>query len=217
MQASDKEHADSLFVQKKYTQAFKIYDSLYHQSGLQSAQMLMRMAFIKEGLNDYTNAIYYLNRYHELTYDEKAIEKIASLAESHRLKGYTYDDRNFFETLFNRYKTAIMWALLGLALLIFGISMITWLRKRRFAFSSLIAIILLSLAGYAISLLPDFRKTGILTQEALLYQLPSSGSEVLEKAEKGRKVRILDEIDVWYVVALGEGQAYIKNSYVREM
>lgn len=214
--ASSIEHADSLFVQKKYTQAFNIYDSLYNDAGYQSEQMLLKMAFIKEGLNDYTNAIYYLNQYYELSYDEKTIDKISDLAEAHKLKGYKYDDLRFFESLFNRYKSEIMWIVLALAMLFASISLIKYFNNKKPSITSLVMVALLVICGLMINLLPDFRQNGILTENALIYSLPSSGSEVLETAEKGRRVRILDEMGVWKVIAYDEKQGYVKSNLVRK-
>ncbi len=215
-QASDIQHADSLFVQKKYTQAFNIYDSLYNKEGYQSEQMLLKMAFIKEGLNDYTNAIYYLNQYYELTYEDKTLDKISELAEAHKLKGYKYDDVRFFESVFNQYKSEIMWTVLVLAMLITLISLLKYFRNKKVSFSSVIFVVLLSIAGYLINLLPDFRENGIITEKALIYSLPSSGSEVLETAEKGRRVKILDEIGVWKVISYNDKEAYIKSNLIRK-
>lgn len=216
LSASDIERADSLFVQKKYTQAFNIYDSLYHKAGYESEQMLLKMAFIKEGLNDYTNAIYFLNQYYELTYDEKTLDKISELAEAHKLKGYKYDDVRFFESLFNQYKTEIMWSVLALALIITAISLFKFFRNKRVSITSVVFVAILSISGYLINLLPEFRQNGIITENALIYSLPSSGSEVLETAEKGRRVKILDEMGVWKVIVFNEKEAYVKSNLVRK-
>jgi hypothetical protein len=51
--------------------------------------MLLKMAFVKEGLGDYSNALYYLNLYYLKTYDKKVLKKMENLAERyHKLEGY---------------------------------------------------------------------------------------------------------------------------------
>lgn len=217
LNANDLELADSLFAQKKYTQAFEIYDSLYHIEGQISEKMLLRMSFIKEGLNDYTNAIYFLNKYYDISHDPKVIEKIKELAEAHQLKGYQYGDQAFFKRILNEYRFTIAGVLSAIAILLLGRLVFVRIKQNRKSIASLAFLILLSASVYAIFLMPDFDKKGILKDETLVYTLPSSGSEVIEKAEKGRLVEILDEIDVWTVIRNGENVAYVKTGNVRKL
>jgi len=65
----DIELADSLFNQQKYTQSFEIYNRILKTDNLTSPAMLLKMAYIKEGLGDYSNALYYLNLYYLQTHN----------------------------------------------------------------------------------------------------------------------------------------------------
>ena len=62
--------ADSLFEARKYTESFKIYQEIHGQNQ-GSPSMLLKMAFIKEGLDDYPAALYYLNQYYLFTSNER--------------------------------------------------------------------------------------------------------------------------------------------------
>jgi uncharacterized protein YgiM (DUF1202 family) len=57
--------ADSLFEQKKYTESFDLYEQILDEEQLASPKMLLKMAFIKEGLGDYSRALYFLNVYYQ--------------------------------------------------------------------------------------------------------------------------------------------------------
>ncbi|MGB3465691.1 MAG: hypothetical protein WBA74_10490, partial [Cyclobacteriaceae bacterium] len=50
--------ADSLFQAKKYTESFELYEQIIVEDMAYSPAMLLKMAFIKEGLGDYSNALY---------------------------------------------------------------------------------------------------------------------------------------------------------------
>src|SRR5688572_27638649 len=79
--------ADSLFSNHQYTQAFDYYQQILHQDEQYSPQMLLKMAFIQEGLRNYTQAIYFLHLYHAKHPSRAALRKIEELARSHKLTG----------------------------------------------------------------------------------------------------------------------------------
>jgi hypothetical protein len=79
--------ADSLFRAKQYTQSYALYDSLLAKKSY-SAAMLLKMAFIQEGLNHTGLCLYYLNLYQRASDDHQAAAKMEELAEKNRLEGY---------------------------------------------------------------------------------------------------------------------------------
>jgi hypothetical protein len=62
------QRADSLFEQREYTEAFSLYNTLLATDRVCSPAMLMKMAYIQEGLGDYSEALYYLNQYFLITH-----------------------------------------------------------------------------------------------------------------------------------------------------
>src|SRR5688572_16230256 len=71
--------ADSLFATKLYTQSFEHYEEILLQKQYTPA-MLLKMAFIQEGLNHIGRALYYLNLYYLATKDKTTLDKIQELA-----------------------------------------------------------------------------------------------------------------------------------------
>ena len=110
------EIADSLFAKKKYTQSFDIYTGILENYESRSPSMLLKMAFIREGLGDYSTALYYLSQYYLLTSNKQVLKKMEEVAKDHDLKGYTYTDADFFLTYYYKYLTQINIAILAFAL-----------------------------------------------------------------------------------------------------
>ncbi|MEL7002388.1 MAG: hypothetical protein AAFN93_06605 [Bacteroidota bacterium] len=113
--------ADSLFRSQKYTESFELYDSLLNYSRVSSPSMLLKMAFIKEGLGDYSNAEYYLNLYYLRTSDRKALTKMEELASSNALNGYDFNDWEWVKTIFFKYFDYLSYFLLALAIMLLAI------------------------------------------------------------------------------------------------
>ena len=87
--------ADSLFIKQKYTEAFAIYNEVF-KSGKVSESMLVKMSFIKEGLGDNVQALYFLDQYYNLTADKSVLLKMQELADENDLNGYSVGDKEFF-------------------------------------------------------------------------------------------------------------------------
>src|SRR5699024_6607043 len=106
--------ADSLFEANRYTQSLALYHQLFKEQDAYSPQMLLKMAFINEGLGNYSKALYYLNIYYLKTSDKEVRLKIEELAEKHQLSGYQFTDVDFFLNFYHRYLSELIF--LGLAL-----------------------------------------------------------------------------------------------------
>ena len=79
--------ADSLFQAKRYTQSLEHYEEILRQRQYSPA-MLLKMAYIHEGLNNIGSAMYYLNLYYIATADETVVDKMDELATKFDLEGY---------------------------------------------------------------------------------------------------------------------------------
>src|SRR3954468_14023429 len=78
--------ADSLFRAKQYTQSLEVYQSLFNEQKYSPA-MLLKMAYIQEGLGKIGQTLYYLKLYHLATDDEQALRKMEELAGKFGLSG----------------------------------------------------------------------------------------------------------------------------------
>ena len=203
--------ADSLFDQKKYTQSFELYNEIQKSNQKTSPAMLLKMAFIKEGLGDYTNALYYLNLYYLKTYNKKALKKMENLAEQNKLSGYNYDDVEFFLNLYYQYQLQIDLLVAGLMFMFFGILIYQKRTKKLSPGLPRVVYICLLLTLLIINNFARERTKAIVTaSEAYLMKGPSPGADVVEVISQGHRVDILDQDDVWVKISWNEEDAYIK-------
>ena len=88
-------YADSLFKVKQYTQSLKIYEEVL-ASRQYSPSMLLKMAYIHEGLGNVSQGLYYLNLYYQATGDHQTLLKMQELAVKNRLEGYENPESDQF-------------------------------------------------------------------------------------------------------------------------
>ncbi|NJO01542.1 MAG: hypothetical protein HC880_07505 [Bacteroidia bacterium] len=122
--------ADTLFAQRKYVEALAIYESIYAQSQYASPGMLKKMAYIHEGLGNYTQALYYLNLNYLYAPQNEALIQMERLAQQHRLKGYDHSDLDFIKALYHRYFLYISTLLLLICTLAFLIMVYRRMKSR---------------------------------------------------------------------------------------
>jgi hypothetical protein len=66
--------ADSLFRSKKYTESKSIYSEIT-TTGKASPSLLLKLAYIDEGLGDYVQALFHLNNYYSMTSNQQALDR----------------------------------------------------------------------------------------------------------------------------------------------
>ena len=79
--------ADSLFQAKQYTQSFELYTSVLKEKQYSPA-MLLKMAYIQEGLGHTSMSLYYLHLYYLASHDDQALTKMEEIASKNGLEGY---------------------------------------------------------------------------------------------------------------------------------
>lgn len=203
--------ADSLFKLKKYTQAFQIYEDLYKREFTYTPQTLIKMAFIQEGLGNYTETLYYLNNYYLLTNDKNARQKMESLAEKHKLKGYEYSDLTFILSLLKFYNKEITFFFL-----LFISIFVIWIAYRSIKYKSQLKVqalfVLLVLVVFqTLNFFIKNHSLAIISKTSYLMTGPSAAADIIEVAQKGDKVRVIGEEDVWLKVSIDESKGYIKK------
>jgi len=210
--------ADSLFAQKKYTEAYTTYLDLFQNRRLSSPEMLIKMAFINEGMGDYSMALYFLNLYYLESPDKAVLKKMEELARQHRLTGYEFDDFNILENLYHQYAFHIMAALAAMTVLLLAFMFRMKTGKKQIpasltvAYSAVLVLLLLTV---------NFGSTpskGIITSEhAFMMDSPSAASGVVEVARQGHRVKILGEKDVWLKIKWNGRNAYIRKKNVAQL
>ena len=209
--AGEVTEADSLFTAQKYTEALNIYANLFEQNKYSPA-MLLKIAFINEGLGNYAEALFFLDLYFNETANRNVIAKINELSEANHLSGYTYSDLHYFRVLLKKYKIPIESTLLALIIL----PAVYTFRKKRRATVSLHAAILQLLITAAILVINNeyyIRKEGIISEDqTLLFSGPSAGAERIEVIKKGHKVQVLEQLPVWYRISWNGDEAFVRKN-----
>jgi len=210
--------ADSLFEQHKYTEAFQFYQEALEKDKVSSASMLLKMAFIKEGLSDYSNALYYLNLYYLQTHNKRALRKMEEIAKEYNLSGYNYTDKEFFLNFFYRHYIQIVLGVVGISIMIF---LYLVYKKRKLRIQPGMSVINLGVAIVILFFMVNFGRSyraGIIVQQnAYLMEGPSSGADLKEIVDKGHRVRILGHEDVWVKISWMDEIAYIRETQIREI
>jgi hypothetical protein len=216
--AGDIEFADSLFNERKYTQSFEIYDRILKSENRTSPAMLLKMAYIKEGLGDYSNALYYLNLYYLQTHNKRALRKMEDVAKKYNLEGYKYTDVEFFMNVFYRYYSAIVYGLSGLVLILIGYMVYKKLRmKVNPGFSLFYLFIVVGLLFYVVNFGKRYQKGIIISPDTYLMDGPSSGAKLITIADMGHRVHVLGKDDVWVKVEWEGSIAYIKENNILQI
>lgn len=210
--------ADSLFEVRQYTESFKLYDQLFREDEVVSPAVLMKMAFIQESIGDYSEALYYLNEYFLLTSDEDAVQKMQQLSEQHNLRGYAYTDYHLFSNYFQEYRYLIIYVLIALLMagLIYRV-----LRAKRHARTSYgwggACLILLALLFFVTnySWLPQ--QAIIMDDHTYIMNAPSSGAEVVYISEKGHRVEVNGQEDIWTRIEWQGEPAFVRQTNLRQI
>ncbi len=206
--------ADSLFVQQKYTEAFQLYETIF-QAGNFSESMLLKMAFIKDGLGNYVDALYYLDMYYKNSADKSVVGKIEEISNEKNLIGYSYDDSHFFVALLNKYRGQIQLLMVAIAIFL----SVYIFKKRQLNEKPVTASVfqLISLTALLLIANNSYRDTyGIISQNStLLRDGPSAGAEPVEMVNKGHKVTVLHRSAVWTKIDWEGEEVYIRNGKIK--
>ncbi len=204
--------ADSLFTAKQYTQSFRLYDSLLKEKKY-SAAMLLKMAFIKEGLGQPGLSLYYLNLYQQASDDDQVAAKMEELADKHRLEGYKSSSIAPVQMWIKKNEFQITLILASAVLLAFG-----WLvYARRKDFNYLPPILVLVALSIVLAWQTNWgaAPTYIITSQPTTYLMsgPSGGASVVAILERGHRFVLTGAEDVWMKVKWREKYVFIKQSH----
>ncbi len=214
LSAQDIQRADSLFNSRKYTEANEIFESIYADQKA-SPSMLMKMAFIQEGLGNYAEALFFLNQYYELTANKKVLEKMREIAEENELTGYEYSDIEFFGNLVQKYKHGILGVLFALSILLLAMTY-RYKKQKNPNYTPVVMQVLVCVLLLAIT--NDFfskPKAIVNRDQTLLMTGPSAGAEPIELIKKGHKVSILETTDAWVKIGWGDREGYIRRNRIK--
>tara|TARA_B100001750_G_C15519048_1_gene609845 strand:+ start:2726 stop:3448 length:723 start_codon:yes stop_codon:yes gene_type:complete len=206
--------ADSLFNLQIYTEAKLIYDSLYYKENLYSESMLLKMALIEEGLENYEKSIYYLSQYQSINNNESSEIKIKKIANNYDLEGYEKNDFDYLQNILKENRIIIIYSLLLLILLIFIINIYRILKSKKAPTLVLTFYIISILFLLIINI--NLPKSGIVYFEnTFIMEKPSSGSDLYQIVKKGDKLKIIGEESVWYKIKINKTEKYIRKKNIK--
>jgi uncharacterized protein YgiM (DUF1202 family) len=206
-----KKSADSLFVIKKYQESFLIYENILKNNKI-SPDMLLKMAFINEGLGNYTHALYYLNMYQLNFPSSTVLKKMDDLGVRHNLMGYEFTDYEYFVSVYNKFSSQILYVLVGISLFLFLYSTYRIFVSKNYIRARIYVAFIIMLFCYAfINLgIPSYK--GIVSKDhTLIMDAPSAGSTILSTINKGHRLNILKKDEVWYEVLWNNKVGFVKH------
>jgi hypothetical protein len=207
--------ADSLFKAKQYTQSLEIYQSVFNEKKYTPA-MLLKMAYINEGLGKIGSTLYFLKLYNLATDDDQALKKSEELATKFKLAGYESNDSS---RLANWLSKNMSWFQLALSVLLFIAAVAVYLQRRRQrnpwgAFALLILVVTVLLwSNNAYQSEPVI----VSSHKAYLMEGPSSGAAVAGIIDEGNLLKSFGEEDVWVKVKWLDKDVYIKQNAVMKV
>ncbi|MTI21471.1 SH3 domain-containing protein [Fulvivirga sp. RKSG066] len=208
--------ADSLFKVRKYTESFKIYEHLLYAERQASPAMLLRMSFIKEGLGNSSEALYYLNLYYLQTADRKVLSKMEELATKEGLFGYDFSDWEFIQTIFYRYFMHFVAVLSALALLMLAIMYYQKFKLGKSPIPAALGLIfVLCILFYTLNFGKDYGKSLVNDSNTYIMTGPSAGAEVIAVIGKGHRVEVGSDKDVWTQIEWKGQKGFVKQDKLK--
>lgn len=208
--------ADSLFTAQNYQEAYNIYVDILENEEAYSPAMLLKMAFVAEGMGNFSMASFYLAKYYDLNPNPRVITKIKSLTEQSNLIGYELDDVDRLLKFLSDFQTELT-GLFATFLVISLILLLIFNKKAdrpKYYLPSALFIILVFIANNFFT----GPRTGIVTgSPALVMEKPTAGGKMISVVEPGHRVVIRSSKDVWYEVNWMDKRAYIKKEHITRL
>jgi hypothetical protein len=202
--------ADSLYEKKQYTQSLEHYQAIL-QTGEYTPSMLLKMAYIEEGLGRVGQALYYLDRYYLASNDKLVLDKMEELSTKYNLKGYENSDATLALSVYHDYREYISIALAAVAVLL--LSVLFYWRKRKKRSVAVGSALFIIIALFAVHInVGEKIATGIIGEpNTYLLDGPSPGASVISVVNEGHRVEVVGKVDVWYKVKWQENTAYVRD------
>src|SRR5690606_6214860 len=172
--------ADSLFQAKQFTQSLRHYEAILANNEFTPA-MLLKMAFIHEGLDHPGRTLYYLSLYHGATGDSGALRKMEELATKYNLGGYTVTDADRLLSWYLESRVSISVTLAALCVLLLALAFRTRFRKQKRPVGAFAGVTFFVALLFVHLNFGDKLDLGIIADaNTFIMSGPSPGSDVVE-------------------------------------
>lgn len=206
--------ADSLFNLKKYSKSKILYDSIFYIENKYSNSMLLKMATIEESLDNYEKSIYYLELFQKNKDEKKVLNKINDIVTDKKLEGFESSEKTIFIKLYKKNKNKILILLLTFISLIFLINAIRFFKKKELSFLIPHFYILCIITIVIINIKPPVDAI-VFKENTFVMKEPSSGSDLYSILNKGDKLIVSKDLEVWYEIILNNEKKYVRKKNIR--
>ena len=211
---SSTQKADSLFNLKRYSESKILYDSIFYKENKYSNSMLLKMATIEESLDNYEKSIYYLELFQKNKNENKVLDKINDIVDDKNLNGFENSDKKIFINIYKKYRSNILALLLTLISIIFIVNLIRYFRKNVINFilpffyiSSVLSLLIINIKPPSDAI--------VFKDYTFIMKEPSSGSDLYSILNKGDKLIVSKDLEVWYEIILNGKKRYVRKKNVR--
>ena len=206
--------ADSLFNLNKYSESKVLYDSIFYKKNKYSNSMLLKMATIEENLGNYEKSIYYLELFQKNKNENKVLDKINNIVDNKNLNGFENSDKKIFINIYKKYRNNILALLLTLTSIIFIVNLVRYFRKNVVNFALPFFYISSFLSLLIINIKPPSDAI-VFKDYTFIMKEPSSGSDLYSILNKGDKLIVSKDLEVWYEIILDGKKRYVRKKNVR--
>jgi len=206
--------ADSLFNLNKYSESKVLYDSIFYKKNKYSNSMLLKMATIEENLGNYEKSIYYLELFQKNKNENKVLDKINNIVDNKNLNGFENSDKKIFINIYKKYRNNILALLLTLTSIIFIVNLVRYFRKNVVNFALPFFYISSFLSLLIINIKPPSDAI-VFKDYTFIMKEPSSGSDLYSILNKGDKLIVSKDLEVWYEIILNCEKRYVRKKNVR--
>jgi tetratricopeptide (TPR) repeat protein len=203
---------DSLFEQGKYMEAMKVYDKILHQYQAYSPQMLLKMAYISEGKDDPSMALYYLYLYYKDQPMRSVYQKISQLALANQLKGYEFTDRDYFSALFYNYFDKVLIAVYVVLVVLLLILIRSRIKGHDLAVPATTLCLVVVACLWVINVSFNTKHAIIQRDGIFVMQDASPGSKVVVQLNRGHRLEVLGGKDIWTRVRWQDEEGYVRSN-----
>ncbi len=206
--------ADSLFNLNKYSESKVLYDSIFYKKNKYSNSMLLKMATIEENLGNYEKSIYYLELFQKNKNENKVLDKINNIVDNKNLNGFENSDKKIFINIYKKYRNNILALLLTLTSIIFIVNLVRYFRKNVVNFALPFFYISSFLSLLIINIKPPSDAI-VFKDYTFIMKEPSSGSDLHSILNKGDKLIVSKDLEVWYEIILNGEKRYVRKKNIR--
>ncbi|GAB3333499.1 hypothetical protein GCM10027429_14160 [Marivirga atlantica] len=204
--------ADSLYENKQYTEAIKIYEELF-SDGYASPNMLLKLARVNEGSTNFGATIFYLEKYYQLTGDKRILEHIEKITSDNKIEGFSYELPFYANYYYKSYSKFILLTLI----LITVVFLAFWLQNKKerkgFATAAIFTLVLIAVVNNY-----HGQDYGIITDTpGFLMEGPSAGADVITKLDQPTKLPLKGQVDIWTKTKVDDKEAYIKSEHLKKL